>query len=202
MQFNEAGDDGLLPPEDVFLASDLLNEMQASTSGPEALSEPAPSTEGTTQGAASPGVEEGVALPEFDPRHREEFEGLLYLGALTHEFTWAGHRFKIRTLTTGELLEVGLAQKKYRDSLGDSRAYVTASVAACIVLVDGKALPRPISSDPSDTEFSNKYAYVRDSWFTWTIDAVYTEYLKLEARVTEIIEAMGKARPSAPSTRG
>lgn len=201
MQFADAGDEALLPPEEPLLPSDLIEEVASFTSGPE-TSSPAPSTEGTTPNETRPGGDEEVALPEFDPRCRDEFEGLLYIGALAHEFTWAGHRFKIRTITSGEVLEVGLEQKQYRDSLGESRAYVTAMAAACLVSVDGKPLPRPISNDPSDTEFANKYSYIRESWYTWTVDAVYEEYMKLEARVVEIIEAMGKARPSARSTRG
>jgi hypothetical protein len=194
MPFDPAGDESLLPEEDVFLPSDLVEAVPDSTSGPE-TSSPAPSTDGTTSDSA-PKAEQ-VVPPEFDPRHREDFDGLLYLGALSHEFVWAGHRFKIRTLTTGELLEVALAQRAYRDSLGDSRAYVTAAVAACIVLVDGKPLPRPITTDISDTEFSNKFGYVRDHWYSWVVDAVYEEFMKLEARATEILEAMGKVLPSA-----
>ena len=201
MQFADAGDqDGLLPPEEAFLPSDFIEQMDESTTGPEASST-APSNEGTTSGSTSGGDGE-VAPPEFDPRHREEFEGLLYLGALTHEFPWAGHRFKIRTLTSGEMLEVGLAQRQYRDSIGESRAYVTAMVAACLVTVDGKHLPRPISNDIGDTEFANKFVYIRESWFPWVVDAVYQEYMKLEARVVEILDAMGKVPPSARSTRG
>lgn len=199
MQFGEAGDDDLLPPEETFLPSDLLEEVDSFIPGPE-TSSTAPSAEGTTPNETR--GDETVALPEFDPRHREDFEGLLYLGALTHEFEWAGHRFKIRTLTSGEMLEVGLAQRQYRDSIGGDRAYTTAMVAACIVLVDGKPLPRPISTDVGDTEFANKFGYVRDHWFPWVIDTVYEEYMKLEARVIEIMESMGKARPSARSTRG
>lgn len=201
MQFADAGDEGLLPPEEFILPSDLIEEVDSSNTGPEASSA-APPTEGTTPDETRRGGADVVAPPEFDPRHREDFEGLLYIGALTHEFSWAGHRFKIRTVTTDELLEVGLAQKKYRDSLGDSRAYVTAMAAACIVLVDGKPLPRPLTSDMADTEFSNKFDYVRSHWYPWTVDAVYEEYMKLEARVVEIIESMGKALPSARSTRG
>jgi hypothetical protein len=204
MQFNQAGDpsdDENLPLEDFFLPSEFAQEAHDPTSGPEASSQQAPPTDGTTSGEAL-GSDGEPALPEFDPRHREAFDGLLFLGALDTEFVWAGHRFKIRTLTTGELLEVALAQRQYRDSLGDSRSYVTAIAAACIVHVDGKPLPQPLSTQVSDTEFSNKFAYVRDSWFPWVTDTVYGEYMKLEAQATEVLEAMGKASPSAASTRG
>lgn len=200
MQFSGAGDDALLPQEEVFLPSDLVEAMDDLTSGPEASST-APPTEGTTPGSTS-GEPSEVALPEFDPRYREEFEGLLYLGYLTNEFSWMGHRFKIRTMTSGEYIEAGLAVRPYKDSIGESRAYVAAMVAGCLVLVDGRPLAIPITKDPSDSEFANRFRVILDSWFPWTIDKVYEEFLKLEARVEEILAAMGKALPSAPSIRG
>lgn len=40
--------------------------------------------------APPPESESTLTLPlEFDQRHRNDFDGLLYLGALTHEFDWA-----------------------------------------------------------------------------------------------------------------
>ena len=73
---------------------------------------------GSTSGAdgaqpsqeAEPGTggQQEPPLPQFDPRHRDAFEGLIHIGALTETFPWLGHRFTIRTLTTGELAEVAL----------------------------------------------------------------------------------------------
>src|SRR5690348_6594372 len=72
-------------------------------------------------------------IPEFDPKVRQDFEGLLYLGRLTHTFNWLGHRFLIRTLSAGEILEVGLLHKPYIGSLADVKAYQAAVVAAAVL---------------------------------------------------------------------
>ena len=44
---------------------------------------------------------EQVQVQEFDPKVRQDFDGLLYLGRMTHTFSFVGHQFVIRTLTTG-----------------------------------------------------------------------------------------------------
>lgn len=135
--------------------------------------------------------EETEPLPEFDPKHRLDFEGLLYLGALTDEFSYLGHKFLIRTLTTNEVLEVGLLHKPYADSLGDVKAYQAALVAACVIKVDGQSLPLPITNDVSDTPLANRFQYVREHWFPPILDAIYERYLLLERRVDDALRAMG-----------
>lgn len=131
-------------------------------------------------------------LPEFDPKVRQEFEGLLYLGRLTKTFTWMGHSFTIRTLTVGEVLEVGLLHKDYLNTYADVKAYQAAVVAACVMAVDGKPLPMPLTNTPADTSLANRFQYVLRSWHPPVLDAIYEEYLVLEARVEEVIMAMGK----------
>src|SRR5690606_21537006 len=122
-------------------------------------------------------------IPEFDPRFREDFEGLLYLGRLTDSFTWLGHRFTIRTLTTGEVLEVGLLHRPYVNSYADVKAYQAAVVAACVEQVDGQPMPMPITNEVTDTESLTRFQYVLRAWFPPTLDAIYERYLLLERRV-------------------
>ena len=162
------------------------------TSSPAPSSEP-PGSVGGTSGAdgEQAGDTDPDPLPEFDARYQEEFEGLLYIGALTKTFTWLGHEFHIRTLTTGELAEVALAAKPYDDSEASMKAYQTGVVAASIVTVDGKPLPAPITTDPGDTPFLNRFRYVHNRWFPPVIDAVYEQCFGLEIKVREVIEAMG-----------
>jgi len=136
----------------------------------------------------------------FDERFKEDFEGLLYIGRLTDDFYWLGHHFVIRTLTMGEIIEVGLLHKEYAGSLADVKAYQAAVVAGCVVSVDGKPLPMPLTNDPEDTELINKFQYVLRSWYPPTLDVIYERYLLLEARANQVIEAMGKAQGSTDST--
>lgn len=158
-------------------------------------SEPHPETQVEMSTEAEPESEE--PLPEFDPKVRQDFEGLLYLGRLTDQFTWLGHRFTIRTLSAGEILEVGLLHKPYVGSLADVKAYQAALVAACVVDVDGQPVSVPLTNEKTDTELVNRFNYVLKSWFPPTLDAIYERYLLLEARVEEVIKAMGKAPASA-----
>lgn len=163
-----------------------------SSEAPDHSTEPHPLTDEAPPQEAASEVEEPEPVPKFDPRFREDFEGLMYIGRLTRNFTWLGHSFTIRTLSTDELLEVGLLHKPYINTLADAKAYQTAVVAACVVEVDHQPMPVPVTNDPADTWLLGKFNYVKAKWFPPTMDAVYEEYLKLESRVTEVIEAMGK----------
>ncbi len=158
-----------------------------SSTAPDADTEPQPATDDEL--SSEPEEE----LPEFDPKFREDFDGLLFIGKLTDEFTWLGHKFVIRTLVTDEILEVGLIHKKYAESLADVKAYQAAIVAACVVTVDGRPLSVPITNELDDTELLNKFFYVKRSWFPPVLDVLYDKYLSLEERADKVLRAMGKA---------
>lgn len=133
------------------------------------------------------------AVLAFDERMKLPFEGLLYVGALTHSFTWAGHRFTIKTLTTDEICEVGLVHQPYVGTLAEMKAYQAAATAACIVSIDGRPLPFPITDDVGDTLLAVRFEYVRRHWAPAVIDVIYSQYLVLEQKVNEVLIAMGKA---------
>ena len=126
----------------------------------------------------------------LDPRYKRDFEGLTYLGYLADEFDLAGHRFNIRTLNTDALLEVSMWTQKYSGSLGESRAYSTAVVAAAVELLDGRPLHRPLG--PGEPDFDMRVAIVR-KWYPWTIDQIYSRVRELERRVDEVLAQLGKA---------
>lgn len=130
---------------------------------------------------------------EFDPKWKDEFLGLLYVGAMTSTFSYLGHKFVIRTLTQDELLEVALAIKEYMDTDAGVKAHMMAIVAACVVSVDGQALPHPITLEIGDSLFQNHWRYVRANWYPPVIDAVFTQYARLEWKVREVIDALGEA---------
>ena len=122
-------------------------------------------------------AEDGSELPAFDRRYSEAFQGLTYVGSLTHRFDWLGHEFVIRTLGVDEQL-----------------AYAAAVVAMAVVTVDGEELPSPIGEDQLLAEWAHKrFGYVKANWFQPTINFVWQEYLQLEDKVAQVIEAMGKA---------
>lgn len=136
----------------------------------------------------------------FDPRFRQDFEGLLFIGKLTDNFVWLGHRFEIRTIPSDDLLEIGLLHKPYVATVSDVKAYQMLVVAATIVSVDGQVPPFPISNEATDTLLFNRFRWVQKSMFTPVIDVIYERYLLLEKRVEDVIEAMGKVFGSTDST--
>lgn len=147
--------------------------------------------------AASEAEPEAEPLPTFDPRVRRDFEGLLYLGALTKEFEWMGHRFVIKTLSVDEVLEVAVITQDWLGTMGEAKAYQAAMASACVVSVDGKKMPEPISANPGDSPVRNRFDVVR-RWYPTTLDVVYEQYLLLERRVAEVMDAMGKVNGSSP----
>lgn len=151
---------------------------------------PGPAQAGPDQDAAPPAPDD--ALPEFDPAVRDDFKGLMYLGALSREFSWLGHRFHIRTLRSDELVEVPLIVRAYEGSEGYPRALQGAVTSACVVTVDGAPIPvLPLAKDESELRL--RYRWVMGNWFPPVLDRVYQEYILLEARVREVIQAMEKA---------
>jgi len=164
-------------------------------------SSPAPSSNpgnvGDTPGAdgtPEPGEDEPqVPLPEFDERYRNEFEGLTFVGALTDSFTWVGHSFHIRTLTTGEMAEAALLAKPYIGTEAQLKALQAAMVAGCVISVDGQPVSIPLTSEPGDTEMAAKFRYVMAKWFPPVLDVIYQRYIGLEMQVREVLDAMGKA---------
>jgi hypothetical protein len=138
-------------------------------------------------------AEDGSELPAFDRRYSEAFQGLTYVGSLTHRFDWLGHEFVIRTLGVDEQLAVAQVASKYKDG-GEQLAYAAAVVAMAVVTVDGEELPSPIGEDQLLAEWAHKrFGYVKANWFQPTINYVWQEYLQLEDKVSQVIEAMGKA---------
>lgn len=161
------------------------DELPPSTTDPASSdSNEAPPSEGITSDEAR------IAAMELDEKYLLDFEGLLYLGALRDEFKWAGHTFQIKTLTVDDTLEVGLLVKRYDDTIGTSRAYLTATVAAALERVDGKPVHSPLG--PQDSPLEDKFRYIKDGWYSWTVDRIYNQLMALEARVAQIIEAMGE----------
>lgn len=184
---------------------DLFDPVAPATpTGPEASSHLPPSPDTWDDGAdkdppRSPepqpasSDDEAASLPEFPEEFKRPFEGLLYLGKLTRTFHWMGHEFVIRTLTTDEHLEIGLIVQQYAGSLGEAKAYQAACAAACVVSVDGQALPVPISNEKHNTLLQGRFDYVRRHWYPLTVDAVYEEFLVLDAQADQVARAAGNS---------
>ncbi len=147
--------------------------------------------------------ENGTRLPSFDQRYANGFEGLMFLGALTHSFEWLGHTFVIKTVTGDELLGVAQIIKPWQGTHGEPRAYSTAMASVAIVSIDGQELPIPVSSEGGEYAWIyQRFNYVKAHWFAPTIDKVYSEFRTLEGLAEEVVTAMEKASGPAASTAG
>lgn len=133
---------------------------------------------------------EKKSLPSFDEKHKLDLEGLLYLGRLSKTFRWAGHKFKIRTLTTQDVLEVGRLTKDYIGTSAEMRAWQAAMAGACTVSVDGQVIYPPLNPDESEVEAHFRWA---NDQYPWTIDKIFEQLMLLDGVVAEVLEEMGKA---------
>lgn len=124
----------------------------------------------------------------FDPRWREPFEGLVYLGHLESEVDFAGHRFVVRTLKTGEKLEALQICRPYEDSISFARAYRAAIAAAGLVSVDGMPIIVP---HKGISLVRQKYDYITQNWYDIVIEQLYLEIDRLEGQVVKIMEELG-----------
>lgn len=166
----------------------------------------------TTPSATGGGLD--VAEPELD-QWQQDLQGLLLIGHLEGSFDFCGHRIAIRTLTTDEELIVGAVIREWQDTIAATKAYAAAMIALAVQSIDGQPMPSPIG----ETGSRHQWAVERFRWakqlYPWTIDAIYTQYMELEARVKTVLEHLGKAsdpgesaipgsstRPGSPSDGG
>jgi len=136
---------------------------------------------------APPVVEE-----PFPDEWKLPFQGLLLIGKLEGEFDWLGHHFLIRTLTTNEILEVGLVTARYQGSSGESWAYMTAIAGTCLVSIDRQPMPFPMVQTGA-SEVQSRFDWARTSLYQPAIEEVYKQFAVLQAKVDEVVAQMGKS---------
>jgi hypothetical protein len=164
--------------------------LLASSEAPQVDEEPPGSMNAEPEQAPEP---EPEPLPEFDPRCREEFDGLMFIGALSTTVKFAGHKFEIRTVSDDDTLNIGIVVKPWNDTIAAQRAFALATVAAGLVTIDGKQLPYPITNDPDDTWLRNRFEWCRQNLYPPVTDKLFQEMSLLESQVDGVIDAMGEA---------
>jgi hypothetical protein len=125
---------------------------------------------------------------------REDFSGLLYMGALRGHFEWCGHRISIRTITTDEELLVAQLTREYEGGIGGTKAYATAIAGLCTEAIDHQPMPTPLGEHPNQPYkwALERFNYAR-RWYPPTIDAIFDSYLRLENRQREVMGGLGKS---------
>lgn len=130
---------------------------------------------------------------EFDPRYKEPFTGLLYVGQLDQEFVRYGHTFRIATPRGTERLQVGPITKEFQGTATEELANQAAYVALYLVSVDGQELPKPILLNAKDGALRDRFNWVCENVPRPLMNAIFDQCWILEAEVDATLEAMGKA---------
>lgn len=136
---------------------------------------------------------EDERIPEFDPRWREPFEGMLYIGHLEETISFWGHSFLLVTPSSAERLKISLLTKPYDGTIGWEFAYSCALVAAYLIKVDHQDLPRPITNDPKDTAMEERWNWILNNLKKPVIDALFERCTIVDSEVRDVLDAMGKA---------
>ena len=134
---------------------------------------------------------------ELDPRSREDFVGLIYLGKLEEPCSIAGHSFVLRTPPQPDRLEMGPLHKPYLNTVSTEAAWRVITVAAYLRRIDSQLAPEPLS--PSVTPLRTRLDWVQNNIYSeHVIERLYDECLLLDGRVREVINALdGQGESSA-----
>lgn len=135
------------------------------------------------------------AQSAFDPRYREPFIGLLYLGKLSEEFVLFGHSFLMETPNQATRLETGVLHKRYLNSMSSEMGWQTVTVAAYLQKVDGTPLPEPIG--PKDTGLLDRLNWILENINTAVINALFERTLILDSKVRDVMEELERLGESS-----
>lgn len=132
------------------------------------------------------------ATPAFEspfPRESaDEITGLLSLGYLSKNVSYAGHTFLMRTLRSGEEISVNQIVKEWDQTVGFAKAYAIAVVSASLELVDGMPMFSALGPDMK-VPIQQKFETVRQ-WFWPTIEFLYEAYTELVKDQIQAFEAL------------
>lgn len=142
----------------------------------------------------SEGIPEPVANDldaEFPREWIKDFDGLAYLGYLSATVNDIPfHEFKMRTLLPGEKLEIVQICRDFEGSIGYSRAYRAAVVAASLTEVDGKPIIANMAPDKRVGLVRQKFHYIINTWFDPVVNILYRTVDELEGRQSRIMRDM------------
>lgn len=129
---------------------------------------------------------------EFPKETAEAVNGLIYLGFLEDNFTFCGHKFRIKTLRGDEELMAYRLAQEYQDSVGGwAKALTWAHVALCLVSVDrDENFCPPIGpvNDKYQDYALRRWIYVTENWYYPTAEYVFRRYTDLMERQSDSID--------------
>jgi hypothetical protein len=125
---------------------------------------------------------------DLDPRARQDFIGLLYLGYLEEEVKVAGHRFLLRTPSQAERLEIGALHKPFLNTVSTEPAWRVLMVASYLRRIDAEPAPEPLAIV---SPLRARWEWVQDSIHSPVmIEHIYDRCMMLEFRARAVVEAL------------
>lgn len=139
--------------------------------------------------------EEKNDLAQFPPEVRVAVEGLIHLGELSEDFTFAGHTFTLRTLRAGEEIAAAQAIQTFRDTLKEPDAWMAAQVGLALVEIDGEGDFCP-QAGPDLAQFARaRFNYVTKNWYWPVIQYLFRCYSTLLEKQLDAIQVMQDLSP-------
>lgn len=135
---------------------------------------------------------------EFDPRVREDVDGLIWLGHLEDEFDFCGHHFVLHTLKGDDELNAGLVAKEYTETFSQARAWAWAKISLALQAVDGDYDFCP-AIGPDKRSFARaRFAYCTSNWYWPLAEYIFGRYAELEARQLAALRAIESLSQGSP----
>jgi len=119
----------------------------------------------------------------------EALVGLMNVGRLTKQISLYGDDIRLRTLKSGEELEIGLLISKWTGTPEEGRAFAVATVSAAIESLNGRPLVQQLGPSKDD-ELRRKFDFVRTKWYWITIQEIYEEYIQLQQEQVRALEEL------------
>lgn len=133
-------------------------------------------------------IEEDDSESGFPDEHVQPLRGLLFVGSLFKNFTYAGHDFLIETLREGDVLRIGQMLSSHQGA-SSREARKVLVVAACVKSVDGYALVTDISAIEDNLPQRMK---IVEKWYPPVVDYVYRQYVELEKTEYAVADSLKK----------
>lgn len=134
-------------------------------------------------------------LTQFPPEVKIAVEGLIHLGELSEDFSFAGHTFTLRTLRAGEEIAAAQAVQTYRETLKEPDAWMAAQVGLALVEIDGQSDFCP-QAGPDLAQFAKaRFNYITTNWYWPTIQYLFRCYSTLLEKQLDAIQVMQDLSP-------
>jgi hypothetical protein len=128
----------------------------------------------------------------FSEKIQVAVEGLTYIGKLTDEFNFCGHKFAIQTLLPQHKFAISQVLQPYRDTIHEVDAYQALHVGLAVTAVDGDTEFAP-AIGPGIVELTKaRLAYVSSHWYPRTIEYIWSRYVLLEATAGKAIAELDR----------